>query len=142
MKNILIIDGQGGKIGRALIEKLLDSGKPLSVTAVGTNSIATANMLKAGPIRAATGENSIVAACRKADIIAGPVGIVMVDAMLGEITARAAAAVACADAVRLLIPMNSMPCETTIIGVRDLPLGTMIAMAAEEIAALTEEGQS
>lgn len=133
MKKILIIDGQGGKIGRALIEKLLGSGNEFDITAVGTNSIATANMLKAGSVRAATGENSIVVASKRADIIAGPIGIIMADAMLGEITARAAEAVAAADAVRILIPMNRMPCETTIVGTRDLPLGTLIDMAAEEI---------
>lgn len=139
MKNILIIDGQGGKIGRALIEKLLACEHDFLITAVGTNSIATANMLKAGSIRAATGENSIVVASRSADVIAGPVGIVMADAMLGEITPRAAQAVATANAVRILLPMNRMPCETTIVGTRDLPLGTLIDMTVEEICNVAGE---
>lgn len=138
LKRILIIDGQGGKIGRALIEKLLETNENFDITAVGTNSIATANMLKGGVIHAATGENSIIAASKKADVIAGPIGIIMADAMLGEITAKAAAAVASADAVRILIPMNRTPCETTIVGIRDMPLGSLINLAAEEICKAAE----
>lgn len=133
MKHILIIDGQGGKIGRALIEKLLEASGDFEITAVGTNSIATSNMLKGGAVRAATGENSIIVASKKADVIAGPIGIIMADAMLGEITEKAAAAVATANAKRVLIPMNRTPCDTTIVGIKDSPVTVLINQAVEEI---------
>ena len=114
---ILIIDGQGGKLGRQLVEKCMVSKSPGdTVIAVGTNAIATANMLKADPDEAATGENAIVVCARKADVICGPVGIVIADAMNGEVTPAAACAVGQSPARRILIPMNR--CDTTITGVR------------------------
>ena len=86
--NIVVIDGQSGRLGAQLIEGLLQAGIPAenTVTAIGTNAAATAAMLKAGAAFAATGENPILVACRNADVIAGPVGLVIADAMLGEIT--------------------------------------------------------
>ena len=100
-----------------------------TVIAVGTNAIATANMLKADPDEAATGENAIAVCARKADVICGPVGIVIADAMNGEVTCRAAAAVGQSAARRILIPVNR--CDTTIVGVR-----SSMGELAEEAAAL------
>ena len=90
---ITVIDGQGGRIGGLLIERIRKLQVPAEITAVGTNSVATAAMLKAGADFGATGENPAVVACRDADLILGPVGIVLADALLGEVTAAMAAAV-------------------------------------------------
>ena len=106
MPRILIIDGQGGRIGSQLIEALRERIKDAEITAVGTNSIATANMLKASPDSAATGENPVIVACRKADVIAGPVGIVIADSLGGEVTPKMAKAVGQSNAARVLIPVN------------------------------------
>jgi len=127
---ILIIDGQGGGLGRQLVEKCMVSKAPGdTVIAVGTNAIATANMLKASPDEAATGENAIVVCARKADVICGPVGIVIADAMNGEVTPKAARAVGQSGARRILIPVNR--CDTTIVGIR-----ASMSELAEEAAAL------
>lgn len=116
--NILVIDGQGGQLGGQIIKLLQGSFAELDIIAVGTNATATATMLKAGAKQAATGENSAIVACRKADIIIGPVGIVVADAMLGEVTVQMAVAVGQADAVRILLPVNK--CDTIIAGVSEL----------------------
>ena len=127
---ILIIDGQGGGLGRQLVEKCMVSKAPEDIViAVGTNAIATANMLKASPDEAATGENAIVVCARKADVICGPVGIVIADAMNGEVTPKAARAVGQSGARRILIPVNR--CDTTVVGVR-----ASMSELAEEAAAL------
>ncbi len=129
---ILIIDGQGGRIGRALIEGIKkELGDTAEITAVGTNSIATQGMIRAGADFAATGENAVVVACRKADVIAGPIGIVLADALLGEVTEKMAAAVAKSDARRILIPFQG--CNTTVVGSSSLPLSELIQKAILEI---------
>lgn len=128
---ILIIDAQGGGFGRQLVASVKRSYPESIITAVGTNSIATAAMLKAGADHAATGENPIIVGCRKADIIAGPIGIVIADALCGEITPAMALAVAQSDAKRVLIPSNH--CENIIAGVADLSVGRLIQSAVEEI---------
>lgn len=129
--NILIIDGQGGKLGRLLVEKCISTKSPEdTVIAVGTNAIATANMLKADPDEAATGENAIVVCTRKADVICGPIGIVIADAMNGEVTPRAACAVGQSAARRILIPVNK--CDTIVVGVTR-SMGELVEEAAAEI---------
>ena len=132
--NILVMDGQGGRLGALLIKEIRARLPQSRIMAVGTNSAATAAMLKAGADESATGENPVVVACRKADVIVGPVGIVIADAMLGEITEKMACAVARADAKRILLPMNR--CDNIIAGVQDLNLSTLIADAVEKIANL------
>ena len=116
--NILVIDGQGGQLGGQIIKLLKANFAELDIIAVGTNATATATMLKAGAKQAATGENSVIVACRKADVIMGPIGIVVADAMLGEVTPQMAAAVGQADAVRLLLPVNK--CDNIIVGMPEL----------------------
>ena len=103
--NITIIDGHGGMLGAQLVMEISARIKDASITAVGTNATATSAMLKAGAQKAATGENPVIVACRKADVIIGPVGIVIADSLWGEITPKMALAVGQADAVRILIPM-------------------------------------
>ena len=132
--NILVIDGQGGRLGAQLIKEIRTRLPQSRIMAVGTNSVATAAMLKAGAEESATGENPVVVACRKADVIVGPVGIVIADAMLGEITEKMACAEARADAKRILIPMNR--CDNLIAGVGEQSLSALIADAVDKIAAL------
>lgn len=131
---ILIIDGQGGRLGQQLISGLKERFPAATLLAVGTNSLATAAMIKGGAEQAATGENAVCVACRKADIIVGPIGIVIADALLGEITPRMAQAVGQSSAKRILIPMNR--CDTRIAGLGDRPMAELIADAFLQIEAL------
>ncbi len=131
--NILVIDAQGGGLGRQIIS-LLKGTENAHIIAVGTNSAATSTMLKAGADEAATGENSVVVACRRADVIVGPIGIVTADAMLGEITPAMATAVAQARAKRILIPFNN--CGTYIAGIGGYSTGRLIEDAAEHLKKL------
>ncbi len=102
---------------------------------MGTNTLATSNMLKAGADHGATGENAVAVGCRKADLIIGPVGIAIADSMYGEITPAMAAAVGQSDAKKLLIPMNQ--CNNIIVGVKNVSMndmiGTVIGMLRDEI---------
>lgn len=118
--NILIIDGQGGQMGAQLIKAIISRFSDVNITAVGTNATATASMIKAGAKQAATGENPVIVACRKADVIIGPIGIVIADSMHGEITPTMAVAVGQADATRILIPVNK--CDNMIAGVNDVTM--------------------
>ncbi len=133
---IVIIDAQGGGIGKQLVSEIKTKYPQFSVTAIGTNSIATSNMLKAGPDIAATGENAVIVACRSADVIIGPVGIVIADALYGEITPKMAQAVGQSNARRLLIPINH--CDNIIVGVPDLSIGRLIQNILEELGGIGE----
>ena len=132
---ILVIDGQGGNIGRALVREITERLPGAELIAVGTNSIATSNMLKAGARSAATGENAVIVACRRADVIAGHIGIVIADALLGEVTPAMAVAVGQSRAARVLIPVNR--CETLVAGVTDDTTASLIQDAIAKITALT-----
>ena len=129
--NILVIDAQGGGIGRQLITEIRKGFPDAYILAIGTNSAATMSMLKAGANEAATGENPVIVGCKTADIIVGPVGIVIADSLLGEITEKMAVAVAKSRAVKILIPFNQ--CSNVIVGVSDLNVSTLIHKAVEEI---------
>lgn len=120
---ILVIDAQGGGLGKQLITKIKKDIPELTVIAVGTNTIATAAMLKAGADEAATGENAVIVASRKADIIIGPIGIVIADAMLGEITPKMALAVAQSEAMRIIIPFSN--CDNYVAGVSDFGISRL-----------------
>ena len=133
---VLVIDAQGGGIGRQVVASLKKAYPRLTVTAVGTNAMATAAMLKAGADAGATGENAVIVGCRRADVIVGPVGIVIADALLGEITPAMALAVGQSRAKRLLIPVNH--CDNTVVGVADLNMGRLIQEAAARVGALLE----
>ena len=136
---VIIIDGQGGKMGKLLIERIKDAKIDCVITAVGTNSIATSVMLKAGADNGATGENAVVVACRDADIIIGPVGIVVADSLLGEISPAMAVAVGQSKAKKLLIPVNL--CNNMIVGTASLTLSKLIAEAVDSMkACVTESG--
>lgn len=136
--NIVVIDGQGGNIGRQIVKKIKDSGLVVDITAVGTNSTATENMIKAGASRGATGENAVVVASRSADIIVGPIGIVIADALLGEVSPKMAKAVGRSDALRVLIPINR--CETIVAGVDKASPAALIDDAMRIIVNHVNEG--
>ena len=135
---VLVIDGQGGGLGRQLVAAISAACPDAELTAVGTNSLAASAMLKAGAARAATGENAVLVNARRADVIVGPLGIVIADALLGEITPAMAAAVGQADAKRILIPVNH--CDNYVVGIADVPVGTLVQSAAQKVRALWENG--
>ena len=130
-KKILVIDGQGGQLGSQIVKALLAKFPGIAITAIGTNATATSVMLKAGASVAATGENPVIVACRKADIIIGPIGIVIADALMGEVTPAMAVAVGQADAARILIPMNK--CENLVAGVSNLSTSVLIQDAVAKV---------
>ena len=135
--NVLVIDGQGGRIGRQLVKEITERFEGVSLTAVGTNSIATGSMLKGGAQNAATGENAVIVAARRADVIIGPIGIVIADALLGEVTAEMAAAVGRSKATRILIPINK--CDSVVAGVGERSTAELIDDALYKLAAIISQ---
>ena len=131
---ILVIDGQGGRIGQQLIKAILARYPQVEVTAIGTNSLATSAMLKGGASQGATGENALLVACRRADVILGPLGIVIADALMGEISPAMAVAVGQARARRILIPLNQ--CDHLVAGVAELPVARLLESAVGELGKL------
>ena len=132
--NILVIDAQGGGIGKQIVSALKKRYPEQYITAVGTNSLATSAMLKAGADVAATGENPVIVCSRKAAVIVGPVGIVIADALLGEITAAMATAVGRSQAKRILVPVNH--CDNYIVGVTDLSMTKLVDGVVTEVGKL------
>lgn len=122
--NILVIDGQGGQLGCQIIKAISSKYPDTDIIAVGTNAVATAAMMKGGAKKAATGENPVIVACRKADVIIGPIGIVIADSLYGEITPKMAVAVGQSQASRILIPINK--CENLVAGVTNLTVSALI----------------
>lgn len=133
---ILVVDGQGGRIGQQLVRAILARFPGAEVRGVGANSMATAALMKGGAAQAATGENALKVACRTADVILGPVGIVIADALLGEISPAMAAAVGQSPAKKILIPMNQ--CDILVAGVESLPVSRLLERAVDQLAALLE----
>lgn len=136
---ILIIDAQGGGIGKQIVTAIKHDFPQAEITAVGTNSIATSAMLKAGADHAATGENAVVVGCRTADVIIGPIGIVIADAMFGEVTPTMAMAIGQSTAKRLLIPVNH--CDNIIVGVSDLSVGRLIEGVVKNLEVIYNDMQ-
>ena len=125
--NVVVIDGQGGQLGAQLVKEIAMQFPSFEIIAIGTNALATTAMLKAGAKKGATGENPTIVACRKADVIIGPIGVVIADSLLGEVTEKMAVAVGKADAVRILIPMNK--CDNIVAGVAETNTASLIADA-------------
>jgi len=124
-KKVCVIDGQGGGIGSTIIKKLKERfGERIEVLALGTNAIATAQMLKAKANKGASGSNAIVQTVKRADVIIGPVGIIMPHAMMGEVTPLIAEAICSAEAKKLLLPLTQENLE--IVGVSSLPLPQLV----------------
>ena len=130
---IVVIDGQGGRLGGLLVERVKARLPQAQVYALGTNTAATAAMLKAGADFGATGENPVVRNVMDADGVLGPVGVVVANAILGEVTPAMAEAVGSCRAKKFLVPMNS--CGVVVAGVEELPLPAYAAQAVEALAA-------
>ena len=135
---IVIIDGQGGKMGSLLIEKIKASSilSQYEIIAIGTNSIATAAMLRSGADAGATGENPVIVNSRDADYIAGPIGILAADSLLGEVTAAMATAVGRSTAQKILLPVNK--CNHHIAGVQNLTMQELVADAVKQMEVLVK----
>lgn len=127
---ILVIDAQGGGIGKQIVAAIHKYIPDVTVTAVGTNTAATTAMLKAGADNGATGENAVIVGARKADVIIGPIGIVIADSLFGEITPAMAVAIGQSSAKRILIPVNH--CDNIVAGTRELTMKSLV----EEILTL------
>ena len=125
---IVIIDGQGGSLGKSLTEKI-KSRFDCEIYAIGTNSIATSAMIKAGADFGATGENPVVVNCKDADIIMGPIGIIAANSLLGEITPKMAESAASSSAQKILLPTGR--CSIHIAGAEDMSLGKAVEYAVE-----------
>ncbi|MBR5967262.1 MAG: DUF3842 family protein [Lachnospiraceae bacterium] len=128
---VVIIDGQGGKLGQKLAEAISGSKVECELCAVGTNTVATSAMLKGGAEYAATGENAVIVACRDADVIVGPIGMVCADSLMGEITPAMAVAIGQSRAVKLLLPVSH--CNNQVVGVKNLSLSDMVEAAVEKL---------
>lgn len=135
--NILVIDGQGGKIGSMVITLLKKVIPELEVIAIGTNSIATSAMLKAGADKGASGENPVVVNAHKADIIIGPLGIAIANSMLGEVTPKMAEAIGNSKAQKLLIPTNN--CNNIVLGTESLSINEIVLIAVDRISKIIKE---
>jgi len=129
--NILVIDGMGGGIGKAVIEHIKDQLTGIELTAVGTNSAATSAMIKAGADYGATGENAIVYNSAKADFIIGAIGIIFANSLHGEISPKMAEAVSASSAHKILLPIDK--CNVTVLGVDDKPIQSYIDEIAKKI---------
>ena len=134
--NILILDAQGGGVGKQLVSAVKKAFPEETITAVGTNSLAASAMLKAGADRVATGEHAVVVNCRKADVILAPIGVVIADAMLGEITPAMALAAGQSPAKRILLPIAH--CDNIVAGVKELSMGQLVQEAMECLRAARE----
>ena len=135
---LVIIDGQRGRMGALIAERVKAAKLPCKVLAVGTNAIATATMMKAGANQGATGENPVMVACRTADVIVGPIGILSADALSGEVTPAMAVAIGQSAAKKLLLPVNRH-CGHTMVGVRDLTLSQLVDEVVEQLRHLCAE---
>lgn len=131
MEKITVIDGQGGKMGKTVIEQLKKLHPEIPLYAIGTNSIATAAMLKAGADFGATGENPAIINAADSDIIIGPIGIVFANSLLGEITPAIAAAIGASKAFKILIPVNR--CNHFVVGCIETSLSEYIRMVCEKV---------
>ncbi len=131
MKTILVIDGQGGNIGRQLCEKIRTSLPEANIVAVGTNANATQTMMKAANVKGATGENPVVYCSKKADIIVGPIGLVAANSMLGEITPAMANAISASEAPKVLIPFRQ--CSIHVAGVSNASMSELVEDAVEKV---------
>ncbi len=127
---IAVIDGQGGGIGRAIVERVRElTGKQHEIIALGTNAFATANMMKAGADMGASGDNAIAYNVKTADVIMGPVAILSANALLGEISPSIACAIGDSRAAKILVPLNK--CNLYIAGLKPEPLPVLIDAAVE-----------
>jgi len=136
---IVVVDGQGGGLGKILMEKLTAAGLDAELLGIGTNAAATAALSKGGAHQVATGENAVIYNAGRADIVVGGIGILCANAMMGEISPAMAAAISQSEAVKLLIPMSQ--CNLRFAGMQDQPLPVKLDNAVRDIVAFVEEGR-
>ena len=136
---VLVIDGQSGRMGQVLIERIRAAALPCELIAVGTNAIATSAMLKAGADAGATGENPVLVNCRSADVIAGPIGILAADSLLGEVTPAMALAVGQSPAQKLLLPVNH--CKNVVVGTQSMTLSRLMDEAVDLLRAMCPKAE-
>ncbi|HJC56276.1 MAG TPA: DUF3842 family protein [Candidatus Eisenbergiella intestinipullorum] len=140
---IVVIDGQGGRMGALLCEKIKKHQQELPagtrLIAIGTNSAATAAMLKAGAEAGATGENPVLVACRDADFIIGPLGILAADSLLGEVTPAMSVAVGSSAAQKILLPVNR--CNHHVVGIQDYSMARLTDEAIRDLLSILQEGR-
>ncbi len=135
-----VVDGQGGGVGRALVTELKSQFPDHRIVALGTNAMATSAMLRAGANEGATGENAIVVTVPRCDLLLGPVGIVLANAMLGELTPGMATAIGGCDATVILIPMPQA--HVRIAGYIDQPIAQLIGAAMEQVRTIMASRQN
>ena len=131
--NVVVMDAQGGGMGKMLVEQLKRAMPEQCIVAVGTNSMATAAMMRAGADQGATGENAVQVTAAHADLILGPIGIVLCDAMLGEVTQTMACAVGSSNAHKILVPVTR--CQVTVAGTKKMTMAEAVAAAVQEAVA-------
>lgn len=136
---VVVIDGQGGRIGQLVIEGIIEEKLDCELYAIGTNSTATQAMMKGGANYGATGENPVIVACRDADVIIGPIGILAADSLLGEITPAMATAIGQSSSIRLLIPFNQ--CNNQIIGVKPMGINGLIKATIDKLKEIIGDGE-
>ena len=134
---ILVIDGQGGKMGRTIVEQLKNSLPDYKITALGTNSIATSAMLKAGADFGATGEDPVIYNSSDADIIIGSMGIIVANSYMGEITPAMASAISESHAVKILIPVNR--CNIIVAGIEEMPFNEYTSLAVQQVKKIIKD---
>lgn len=141
MLKIIVVDGQGGGIGSLIVKRLRDEfGDTIEILALGTNASATAAMMKSRANKGATGENAIIWNANRADIIIGPLSIVLPNAMLGELSPKIAEAIVASDAKKILLPLNQEGIE--VIGIEKEPLPHMIEKIAEAVRRMIKKEES
>ena len=128
---IVVIDGQGGRMGRAIIEEIKQQKVAAEIIAIGTNSTSTSTMMNAKADAGATGENALIVNCRNADYIIGPIGIIVSDALHGEISPAMAVAIGQSSAKKILLPVSK--CNTYVLGVQEMPLGELVKLIVKQI---------
>ena len=136
MAKIVVIDGQGGRLGKMLIEEVRARLPQAELLAIGTNAVAASAMQRAGAVHAATGENPVVRGVMDADVVLGPLGIVVAHAILGEVTPKIAEAVGGCRAKKFLVPMNS--CGVVVAGVQELSLSAHVRQAVDRAVEFLE----
>ena len=134
---VVIIDGHGGQMGATLVKEISSRFPQITIMAIGTNAVATASMIKAGAKQGATGENPVIVACRTADVIIGPVGIVIADSLYGEITPKMAVAIGQSNATRILLPLNR--CDNLIAGINDLSINVLITDVINKLTGIIKQ---
>lgn len=133
---ILIVDAQGGGLGKAIAERLIQEKLAAQIIGVGTNSAATISLRKGGVTATATGENAVIYNAQNADIIVGGIGIICANAMMGEISGAMANAISQSKAIKVLIPLNR--CNIRVCGMSGQPLSLLLDKAAEDIRSILE----